>query len=236
MRECVCVCGGPPVITSHLVRVYARVRVRRTALASFPASAFIGTCRACACLRATYTRPDVRRTPRPPAARCRAPSRPPLLPPQIPLLRAFSGLLHSWLQPHYWEPSFRERARERCGAAPNPAHARPQHQPCRSQQHAHPTRFGLCLAPRTRASPLATRSYLRFLGLMAAYPTAQLVPAADIACVWHAHMGTGAPYRSDVTVPPLNGAAWTPSYLLLEAGARGGCLGRLYADGLRDKQ
>ncbi|KAG2495989.1 hypothetical protein HYH03_005914 [Edaphochlamys debaryana] len=69
-------------------------------------------------------------------------------------MQRFSGLLHSWLRPHYLDPDFLERARGRYG---------------------------------------------RFMELVRQHPDRTLVPAADIALVWHTHMGLSGSYAQACT-------------------------------------
>ncbi|GIL57906.1 hypothetical protein Vafri_13117 [Volvox africanus] len=63
----------------------------------------------------------------------------------------FASLLHSWLRPHFLDPLFLDRARNRYG---------------------------------------------RFLEMLAAHPGLTLVPAADIALMWHTHLGLSGDYAA----------------------------------------
>ncbi|GLI63284.1 hypothetical protein VaNZ11_006190 [Volvox africanus] len=89
----------------------------------------------------------------------------------------FSSLLHSWLRPHFLDPLFLDRARNRYG---------------------------------------------RFLELLVAHPGLTLVPAADIALMWHTHLGLSGDYAAAakaIAVQPgsdCGGTIIRPMYLDLE--------------------
>lgn len=63
----------------------------------------------------------------------------------------------------------------------------------------------------------ARRRYCRFLSLHVRNPTAVLVPTADIALMWHTHLGMSSEYVSACRelLSGAGGAPWSPAYVTL---------------------
>lgn len=61
------------------------------------------------------------------------------------------------------------------------------------------------------------RRYTRFLQLHAAHPDAPLVPTADVALMWHTHLGLSESYAAmcGEAFGTKRTAPWAPAYLAM---------------------